>query len=105
MMKSLIINATEYTPQNRVNDTITHVTLNTIIDVVITIPTCIPNSNLYVDDVVLLSGSSACIKRLSNKLYEFCTSSSLEIILGKTKIVIFWPQQKKIKRRGVLPRR
>jgi hypothetical protein len=79
MVKSLIINATEYTPQNRVNDNITHVTLNTIIDVVITLPTCIPNSNLYVDDVVLLSRTSADLQRLSNKLYELCTYSSFAL--------------------------
>ena len=35
MVRSLIINVIEHTPQNRVNDTITHVTLNIINGVVV----------------------------------------------------------------------
>ena len=42
---------------------------------------------LYVDDVVLLSRTCACLQRLLNKLYEFCTTSSLEVNLAKTKIM------------------
>ena len=34
MVKSLIINITQDTPQNRISDTIMHVTLNTIYGVV-----------------------------------------------------------------------
>ena len=96
MVKSLIINVIEHMPQNRVSDTITHVTLSTINGVVITLPTCIPNSNLYDDDVVLLSRSSASLQRLLNKLYDFCTSSSLEVILAKTKIMIFGHNKRKL---------
>lgn len=29
---------------------------------------------LHDDDVVLLSSSEACLQRLMNKLYEFCTT-------------------------------
>ena len=34
---------------------------------------------LYVDVVVLLSKSIPCLQKLLNKLYEFCTSFSLEV--------------------------
>ena len=51
---------------------------------------------LYVDDVVLLSRSCAGLQRLLNKLYEFCTSSSLEVNLAKTKIMIFGRNKRKL---------
>jgi hypothetical protein len=44
---------------------------------------------LYVDDVVMLSRSGACLQRLLNKLYEFSTSSSLEVNQAKSKIMVF----------------
>ena len=51
---------------------------------------------LYVDDdVVLLSKSRAGLQELLNKLYEFSTSSSLEINLSKTKIMIFGHNKRK----------
>ena len=40
---------------------------------------------LYDDVVNLLSKSGARLQRIINKLYESCTSSSLEVDLSKTK--------------------
>ena len=40
---------------------------------------------LYVDDLVILSKSRASLQRLLNKLYEICTSSSLEVIYLRLK--------------------
>ena len=51
---------------------------------------------LYVDVVVLLSRSSTSLQRLLNKLNEFCTSSSLEVNLAKTKIMIFGRNKRKL---------
>lgn len=40
---------------------------------------------LYADDVALLSEFGPCLQRLLSKLYEYCSSSSLEVNLSKTK--------------------
>jgi hypothetical protein len=42
---------------------------------------------LFADDVVLLSILGANLQGPLNKLYEYCTSSSLEVNLAKTKII------------------
>ena len=39
----------------------------------------------YVDDVVMLFKLGASLQRLLNKLYDLCTSSSLEVNLSKAK--------------------
>jgi hypothetical protein len=44
---------------------------------------------LYVDDAILFSTSRACFQRILNKLYAFCTSSSLDVNLPNTKIMVF----------------
>jgi hypothetical protein len=44
---------------------------------------------LYANDVVLLSKLGSSLRRLLNQLHEFFTSSSLEVNLSKTKIMIF----------------
>ena len=60
---------------------------------------------LYVDDVVLLSKLGAGLQRLLNKLHEFRTFSSLEVnLFNKTKIIIFVPDKRNLKPRGILPR-
>ena len=46
-------------------------------------------SILYPNNNIIFSNSWACIHILLNKLYRFCTSSSLEVNLSKTKIAIF----------------
>ena len=51
---------------------------------------------MYDDNVVLPSISSTSLKMLLNKLYEFCTSSSFEINLAKTKIMIFGCNKRKL---------
>ena len=51
---------------------------------------------LYVDDVVLLSRWGASLQRLLNELYKFCTSSSLEVNLAQTKIMIFGCNKSKL---------
>jgi hypothetical protein len=51
---------------------------------------------LYVDDVVLLSRSSASLQRLLNKLCDFFTSSILEVNLAKTKIMMFGRNKRKL---------
>ena len=51
---------------------------------------------LSADDVVMLSKSGAGLQRLLNKLYEFCTSSSLDVNLSKTKIMIFGRNKRKL---------
>ena len=43
----------------------------------------------------MLFKSRACLQRLINKLYELCSSSSLEDILSKTKIMIFGHNKRK----------
>ena len=57
---------------------------------------------LYIDNVVMLSKSRACLQRLLNKLHEFCTSSSLEVNSTKTTTHDLWLQQKEFKLRGIL---
>ena len=44
---------------------------------------------LYGDDVVLLLKSRGGLQRCLNKVYEFCTSSSLEVNLLKIKLMIY----------------
>ena len=44
---------------------------------------------LYVDDIVMLSKSEACLQRLMNKLYKFCAPYDLEVNVSKIKIMIF----------------
>ena len=51
---------------------------------------------LYLDDVVFLSKPRASLERYLNKLYEFPTSSSLDVNLSKTKIVIIGHNKIKI---------
>ena len=48
------------------------------------------------DDVVLLSNSRAGLQEFLNKLYEFSTTSSLEVNLSKTKIMIFSYNKRKL---------
>ena len=55
---------------------------------------------LFVDNVVLLSRLGACLQRLLNKLYEFCSSSSLEVNLAKTKIMIFDHNKRKLNQKA-----
>jgi hypothetical protein len=50
---------------------------------------------LYVDDVVELSKLGVGLHRLLNKLYEFSTSSSLEVNVSKTKFIIFGRNKRK----------
>lgn len=52
---------------------------------------------LYVDEVVLLSKTGVSLQRLLSKLYEFCTSSSLEVDLSKTKNMVFGHNKRKLK--------
>ena len=49
----------------------------------------------YGDDAILFSKSGACLQRL-NKVCEFGTSSSLEVNLSKTKIMIFGCNKRKL---------
>ena len=56
---------------------------------------------LYVDNVVLLFKSKVGLQRLLNKLYEFCTSSSLEVNLSKTNIIIFGHNKRKINQEAI----
>ena len=51
---------------------------------------------LHVDDIVMLSKSGADLQRLLNKLFEFCTSSCLDVNLSKTKIMIFGHNKRKL---------
>ena len=51
---------------------------------------------LYAHNVVLLSRIDASLQRLLNKLYEFCTSSSLDVNLSKTKIMIFGRNKRRL---------
>ena len=51
---------------------------------------------LYVDNTILLSKSRVDSQRLLNKPYEVCTSSSLEVNLPKTKIMIFGCNKRKL---------
>ena len=55
---------------------------------------------LYVEDVVLLCKSGACLQRHLNKLYELCTSFGLEVNLAKTKIMIFGHNKKKLNQKA-----
>ena len=55
----------------------------------------------YVDDVVMLFKLGASLQRLLNKLYDLCTSSSLEVNLSKAKHDL-WPESKETKPRGIL---
>ena len=50
---------------------------------------------LYTNDVVLLSKFGVGLQRLLNKLYEFFTSSSIEVTFSKTKIMIFGYNKRK----------
>ena len=52
--------------------------------------------HLYVDDGVLLSRSEARLQRVLHKLYEFCTSFSLEVNISKTKIMLFGHNKRKL---------
>ena len=56
------------------------------------------------DDVIQLSKLRARQQIILNKLYEFYTSSRLEVNLSHIKDHDIWPQQKEIKPRGILPR-
>ena len=49
----------------------------------------------YVDNNVLLSRLEASLHRLLHKLNEFCTSSSLEANLSKTRTIIFGRNKRK----------
>ena len=51
---------------------------------------------LCVDNVVLPSKSRACLQRLLNKLYKFCTSSSLEVNLSKIVTMKFGRNKRKL---------
>ena len=51
---------------------------------------------LYVDDVVLLSRSCICLQQLLTSYMRFCTPSSLEVKLAKTKIMIFGRNKRKL---------
>ena len=55
---------------------------------------------LFADDVVLLSILGANLQRPLNKLYEYCTSSSLEVNLAKTKVMIFAHNKKKLNQKA-----
>jgi hypothetical protein len=50
---------------------------------------------LYANDVILF-GLSASLQMLLNKMYEFCTLSSLEVNLAKIEIMIFGCNNRKL---------
>ena len=52
--------------------------------------------SVYVDNVVMMSESWSGLQRLRNKLYESCTSSSLDVNLSKTRITIFGLNKRKL---------
>ena len=58
---------------------------------------------IYVEDIILLSKSRASLQRLLNKLYEFCTSSSLEVNPTTVKIMIFDRNQRKSNQEAFYP--
>ena len=51
---------------------------------------------LYASDVFSLSRSRVYLQRLLNKLNEFCTYSSLQVNLSKTKLMIFGHNKRKL---------
>lgn len=67
--------------------------LETCLDKIDGDPSCLVNTVfailLLCDNVVLLSKSWACFQKIMNKIYELCTSSSPNVNLPTTKIMIF----------------
>ena len=57
----------------------------------------------YVGDIVLVSRLGSCLQRLLDKLY-FCTLSSLDVNLSKTKIMIFDHDKRKSNLDVFIPR-
>ena len=56
---------------------------------------------LYANNVVLNSRPRACLQRLLNKQYKFCTSSSLEVSLSPTQIMIFGRNKRNLNQEAI----